>query len=87
VEYLQLAGQQALQRSALAEAVTQLTEAVTLLRTLPETLERQRHELTRQMTLGPALQTVKGWAAPESEQRYLRCRELCRQLGDATQHA
>jgi predicted ATPase len=87
VEYLQLAGQQALQRSATAEAVTQLSAALALLRTLPDTLERSHHELTLQTLLGPALQAVKGWVAPEVEQLYTRSRELCRQLGESTQSA
>jgi predicted ATPase len=85
VEYLHLAGQQALQRSGTAEAVTQLSAAVALLRTLPDTPERCHHELTLQTTLGPALAVVKGWAAPEIEQLYTRSRELCRQLGESAQ--
>jgi class 3 adenylate cyclase len=40
IEYLQLAGQQALQRSAYAEAITHLTTALELLITLPDTHER-----------------------------------------------
>ncbi|MBI3756914.1 MAG: hypothetical protein HY267_02955 [Deltaproteobacteria bacterium] len=87
VEYLQLAGQQALQRSATVEAVTQLTAALTLLRTLPDTPERSRHELMLQLALGPALQAVKGWVAPEVEQLYTRSRDLCWQLGESAQSA
>src|SRR5262249_38086135 len=45
VEYLHAAGQQAVQRSAHADAITHLTTALELLRTLPDTPERTRHEL------------------------------------------
>src|SRR4029453_3775567 len=40
IEYLHLAGQQAVQRSANAEAVTHLTTALDLLQTLPDSPER-----------------------------------------------
>lgn len=40
VEYLHLAGQQAVQRSANAEAISHLTAALELLKTLPDTPER-----------------------------------------------
>ncbi|HEV8717266.1 MAG TPA: hypothetical protein VGX03_31160, partial [Candidatus Binatia bacterium] len=40
IEYLHLAGQQAVQRSANAEAITHLTTALELLTTLPDTRER-----------------------------------------------
>jgi class 3 adenylate cyclase/predicted ATPase len=81
VDYLQLAGQQAVQRSAHAEAITHLTTALELLKTLPDTLERTQQELMLQITLGPALMITKGWAAPEVERVYDRARELCQQMG------
>src|SRR5206468_1381269 len=46
VDYLQRAGQQAVQRSANAEAITHLTTALELLKTLPDTPERVQQELT-----------------------------------------
>jgi class 3 adenylate cyclase len=46
VDYLQLAGQQAVQRSAHAEAISHLTTALELLKTLPDTPERSQDELT-----------------------------------------
>ena len=46
VEYLHLAGQQAVQRSANVEAITHLTTALELLTTLPDTRERAQQELT-----------------------------------------
>ncbi len=52
MDYLQLAGQQAVQRSANAEAITHLTTALELLKTLPDTPERIQQELALQLALG-----------------------------------
>jgi predicted ATPase len=85
VEYLLLAGEQAVQRSAYAEAVSQLKRGAELLATLPETRDRARQELPLQLALGGALTATLGFAAPEAEQAYARARDLCEQLGEASQ--
>jgi predicted ATPase len=85
VDYLQLAGQQALQRSAHVEAVSHLTTALELLQTRPDTPTRARQELLLQITLGPALMAIKGYAAPDVEQAYTRARDLCQQMQDTPQ--
>ena len=85
VDYLQRAGQQAVERSAYAEAVSHLTTALDLLTTLPESRERSQQELAVQMTLGMALRATKGQAAPEVERLYTRARELCEQVGEPPQ--
>jgi len=85
VEYLQLAGQQAVQRSANTEAISHLTTALDLLKTLPDTPERTQRELTLQITLGTPLAATKGWAAPEVGKIYTRTRELCQQVGETPQ--
>jgi predicted ATPase len=85
VEYLGLAGQQAVQRSANAEAITHLTTALELLTTLPDTPQRSQHELTLQISLGVPLIATKGYAAPEVAKAYTRARELCQQGGEASQ--
>jgi predicted ATPase/class 3 adenylate cyclase len=82
VEYLGRAGQQALQRSAYAEAISDLNAAVDLLQKLPESLERIQKELPLQLALGPVLMAIKGIAATEVERAYTRARGLCEQLGD-----
>ncbi|MGH7962286.1 MAG: ATP-binding protein, partial [Candidatus Binatia bacterium] len=82
VEYLKLAGQQAVQRSAPAEATSHFTTALQLLKTLPDTAERTQQELMLQVALGAPLQAMKGPAAPEVEHAYTRARELCRQVGE-----
>jgi class 3 adenylate cyclase/predicted ATPase len=85
VEYLQLAGQQAVQRSANAEAVTHLTTALELLKTLPDTAERNRQELTVHVTLGGTLMADRGYAAPEVESVYAQARALCQRVGETPQ--
>src|SRR5262245_8652036 len=85
VEYLHLAGQQAVQRSANAEALTHLTTALELLTTLPDTRARAQQELTLQIALGLSLMVTKGPAAPEVETAYVRARALCRQVGETPQ--
>jgi len=82
VEYLGRAGQQAIQRSAYADAVSSLSAAIDLLPRLPDSPERIQHELLLQLAVGPALMAAKGNAAPETERAYTRARELCERLGD-----
>jgi predicted ATPase/class 3 adenylate cyclase len=85
IPYWQRAGQRALQRSALVEAVNHFTKGLELLRTFLDTPERAQQELVLLSTLGPALIATKGYAAPEVEQAYARARELCRQAGETPQ--
>jgi len=82
VEYLHLAGQQAGQRSANAEAISHLSTALELLKALPDTPERSQKELRLQITLGVPLMATKGYAAPEVGKAYSRARELCQRLGE-----
>jgi class 3 adenylate cyclase/predicted ATPase len=85
IPYWQQAGQRASQRSAHAEAISHLTTALELLKTLPDTPERAQQELTLQVALGGPLIAIKGWAAPDVEQVYGRARDLCRQVGETPQ--
>ena len=85
VEYLHLAGQQAVQRSANAEAIKHLTTALELLKTLPDTRERAQQELTLHLTLGVPLQATRSFASPEVKATYTRARELCQQVGETRQ--
>ncbi len=85
MDYLHLAGQQAVQRSANAEAISHLTAALELLKTLPDTPERAQQELTLQVALGVPLAATKGYATPEVERTYTRARELCQQIGETPQ--
>jgi class 3 adenylate cyclase/tetratricopeptide (TPR) repeat protein len=85
VEYLQRAGEQAIQRSAYAEAISHLTTGLELLTTLPDTSERTQLELTLQIAKSAPLIATKGYGVPEVEQAYARARELCRQVGETPQ--
>jgi predicted ATPase len=76
------AGQRAVQRSANVEAISHITKGLELLKSLPETPERNQQELTLQIALGMPLIATKGYAAPEVGQVYTRAQELCRQVGD-----
>jgi predicted ATPase len=80
VGYWLKAGQQSIARWARTEAITQLQNGLDLLSGLPEGAPRQEQELSLQVTLGHALVAAKGYAAPESEQAYVRARRLCEQL-------
>ena len=85
LRYLQHAADNALRRSAHADAITHLTKALALLTVLPETPERAQRELVLQTTLGPALMATRGYAAAEVEYTYARARELGRQVGETPQ--
>jgi predicted ATPase len=85
ITYWQQAAQRATQRSAHAEAISHLTHALELLKTLPDTSERAQQELTLQITFGSALSATKSWATPEVERTYARARELCQQVGETPQ--
>src|SRR5262249_37226696 len=63
-------------------AIAHFTHALALLRTLPVTPARARHELTLQCSLGVQLAT-RGAATPEVERTYARALELCQQVGRA----
>jgi class 3 adenylate cyclase len=85
IDYLHRAGQQAVQRSANGEAITHLTTALELLKTLPDTRERAQQELTLQVTLAPPLMVTKGLTAPAVGAVHTRALALCQQVGDTPQ--
>jgi class 3 adenylate cyclase/predicted ATPase len=85
VEYLHLAGEQAVQRSTYEEAIGQLIRGVELVATLPETRERDQQELRLQARLGDALAVTRGIGAPAVEPTYVRARDLSEQLDEAPQ--
>jgi predicted ATPase len=71
-------------RSAYGEATGRLRQAVELLKTLPETRERDELELVLQSALGQALVVTEGYTSAEVEQAYVRARDLAEQLGNAS---
>jgi predicted ATPase len=80
IQYLQQAGENAMQRSANYEAISLLTKGLELLKRLPDTPERTQQELTLRVALGPVLGMTQGFAAPEVEKVYVRACELYQQV-------
>ena len=85
VHYLEQAGRTAAQRHAYQDAIRSCQHGLRLLETLPDSPERVQQELTLQMTLGPTLIAVKGYAAPEVERVFRRSEELSQALGRTPQ--
>jgi class 3 adenylate cyclase/predicted ATPase len=78
--YSLTAGQQAIARCAMSEAVAQLHRGLDLLSSVPEGAARQEHELNLQIAIGQALLATKGYSAPEPGDAFARARYLCEQL-------
>ncbi|HET9488686.1 MAG TPA: sigma 54-interacting transcriptional regulator [Methylomirabilota bacterium] len=85
VDYLGLAGRQAVQRSAYAEAIAHFRSSLALLSSLPPGRERNQRELGVQTSLGAALMATEGMGAPQVEEVFQRARELCREVGETPQ--
>jgi class 3 adenylate cyclase/predicted ATPase len=83
IVYRQRAGERDLERSAYAEAISQLKQGLELLEALPDRPDRVRQELSLRLALGSALTATRGYADPEVGDAYLQARELCRELGEA----
>ena len=73
------AGQRSLARSALVEAVAQLTRALDQIATLPGSPARRREQIKLQVALITPLMHVKGYAAPETKAAVERARLLIEQ--------
>jgi tetratricopeptide (TPR) repeat protein len=81
VGYFLAAGEQALARSAMEEAVSHAKKGVEFVSRLPEGAARQHQELGLQIVLGQALATTRGYGAQAPLEAFLRARELCAQIG------
>ena len=73
------AGQRSLARSALIEAIAQLTRALDQIVTLPATPDLRREQIKLQVALTTPLVHVKGYAAPETRAAAERARLLIEQ--------
>ena len=73
------AGQRSLERSALVEAVAQLTRALDQIAALPATPALRREQIKLQVALITPLIHVKGYAAPETKAAAERARLLIEQ--------
>ncbi|OAF19989.1 adenylate/guanylate cyclase domain-containing protein [Bradyrhizobium neotropicale] len=76
VGYRLKAGQQAVARSAMTEAVAQLQKGLELLANMPEESRPVQHELDLQITLGRALMAARGYSAPAVADTLVRARAL-----------
>jgi predicted ATPase len=83
----QRAGQRAAERSAHLEAIAHFTRGLASLQALPDTPERDQHELTLQLSLGVSVISTQGYAAPDVKRIYIRARTLCQRLGEHAQLA
>jgi class 3 adenylate cyclase/tetratricopeptide (TPR) repeat protein len=85
VGYWLKAGQQAIARGTMTEAVAQLRKGLDLISTVPDSAACQEQEIDIQVTLGHALLGEKGQAAQEPGEAFARARQLCEQLNRPSQ--
>lgn len=69
------------------EAVALIQRGLTLLRSLPESPERDAWDLEFQLALAPIYRVTKGFAAPELEHVLSRALRLCDDVGSDAQRA
>ena len=74
IDQMLRAGRRAIERSANAEAIGQLRQALELLETLPEGPERAARALMLEVTLSQAMIVSMGYAAPATKEVLLRAR-------------
>jgi class 3 adenylate cyclase/tetratricopeptide (TPR) repeat protein len=85
VDYLTLAGKQALERSAFGEAQAQLHKGLEWIKALPETPARDARELELVSTLAQLLLIVRGYTAFETRAAAERARDLAEKGGNLPQ--
>jgi tetratricopeptide (TPR) repeat protein len=72
----QSAGELALKRMALTEAISHLSQGLGLVSNLPASVERDRMELALRRSLGVAWMAAKGWPTPEARESLLPALKL-----------
>jgi class 3 adenylate cyclase/tetratricopeptide (TPR) repeat protein len=82
VRYLRQAGEKAVTRSALREAIAHFEQALAALQQLPESPDTLREALDIRIALGPCLGSIHGHGAPEKEASYVAAQRLCLRLED-----
>jgi serine/threonine protein kinase/predicted ATPase len=85
IDYWLRAGLNAQEQFANIEAISHLGKGLELLKTLPESPERDVKELLILNPLGSSYQAALGYAAPEVGPTFERARELCQKFGKAPQ--
>jgi predicted ATPase len=85
IDYSFKAGEQALRNDALLESLGHFTKALELIKTLPESPQRDGMELSAQVLRAVPLTLTRGWAHPEVGIAYERAHELTKRLGESPQ--
>jgi len=85
ISYFHRAGQRLMQRSANAEAVRHLSDAISLLPKLAEGPERTNWEFNLNLSLGQASFVIHGPAARETVEAFAVAQRLVEQVGDPAQ--
>lgn len=85
IQYLDLAAEQGLKRSAYNEALQHLEQAFALLSQLPKSPVQTQHALMLHLNQGRAFIVTQGYAAPEVQHAYTQAYHLGQQLGDTPQ--
>lgn len=84
IEYLRLAAEQAMNRSAYGEAAEQIKDALEVLIKQPDSLERDRTEIALRFRLAVCvtLGVIGAFASASTSDNLERARDLCMKLGD-----
>ena len=85
IEYLQKAGERAIQRSANVEAIGHLKRALELFQSLPDHQGRTRKALELVVLLGQAMIAGRGYAAAETKEVLLQAKALIDESTDPAQ--
>ncbi|TIW61020.1 MAG: hypothetical protein E5V49_13080 [Mesorhizobium sp.] len=85
IEYLRMASQRAMARSAHIDAVAHLKAGLDLVAQLGEGTERLRTEMHLQAALGQAFVSKNGFAADETGKAFERAAEISALIGDVSQ--
>ncbi|MHB8270700.1 adenylate/guanylate cyclase domain-containing protein [Bradyrhizobium sp.] len=81
IGYWQAAGKRATGRAGMVEAVAYFDKALALLRTLPETPERDQQELMLLIGRGLPLTAIRSYAAADVGDNYRSAHALCKRMG------
>jgi tetratricopeptide (TPR) repeat protein len=82
IKYFHKSGERAVRVSADQEAIQHFRQALKLLETQPESIERDKQELTLQLAMTVPLMAAQGFASPELGRAATRARDLCQKFGD-----
>ncbi len=82
IKYFHKSGERAVRVSANQEAIQHFRQALKLLETQPESLERDKQELALQLANTVPLMAAQGFASPELGRAATRARDLCQKFGD-----